>query len=100
MRKVTQALLAGAYLCLGLTVALVIWRGGGGAGAGVAALAGVLALALALQGLFGRGAERRALDRELTDLREVNRILADQLDTLYERMAGLRSACRKRPSGG
>jgi cyclic-di-GMP phosphodiesterase TipF (flagellum assembly factor) len=42
MRKVTEALLAGAYLCLALTVALLVWRGGGGVGAGVAALAGTL----------------------------------------------------------
>ncbi|HXQ45740.1 MAG TPA: EAL domain-containing protein, partial [Caulobacteraceae bacterium] len=88
MRRVTEALLAGAYLCLALTVALMVWRGGGGAGAGLAALVGSLALALALHGLIGRAFERGGQQRELTDLREANRILADQLEGLYDRMAG------------
>jgi cyclic-di-GMP phosphodiesterase, flagellum assembly factor TipF len=88
MRRVTEALLAGAYLCLALTVALIVWRGGGGAGAGLAALVGSLALALALHGLVGRALERGGLSRELSDLREANRILADQLEGVYDRMAG------------
>jgi cyclic-di-GMP phosphodiesterase TipF (flagellum assembly factor) len=88
MRRVTEALLAGAYLCLALTVALVVWRGGGGAGAGLAALVGSLALALALHGLVARAIERGGREREFDDLREANRILADQLEGLYERMAG------------
>jgi cyclic-di-GMP phosphodiesterase TipF (flagellum assembly factor) len=88
MRRVTNALLAGAYLCLALTVALVVWRGGGGAGAGLAALIGTLALALTLHGVVSRGLERGGLQRELANIREANRILADQLEGVYERMAG------------
>jgi cyclic-di-GMP phosphodiesterase TipF (flagellum assembly factor) len=88
MRKVTEALLAGAYLCLALTVALLVWRGGGGVGAGIAALAGVLGLAFALHGMVGRGLERAGVDRELRALREANQILADQLDVMHERLAG------------
>jgi cyclic-di-GMP phosphodiesterase TipF (flagellum assembly factor) len=88
MRRVTEALLAGAYLCLALTVALMVWRGGGGAAAGLAALIGSFALALALHGLVGRALDRGGLQRELADLREAHRILADQIEGLYERMAG------------
>jgi cyclic-di-GMP phosphodiesterase, flagellum assembly factor TipF len=88
MRKVTEALLAGAYLCLALTVALLVWRGGGGAGAGIAALVGTLGLAFALHGLVGRGLEQTGLSRELRSLREANQILADQLDIMHERLAG------------
>jgi cyclic-di-GMP phosphodiesterase, flagellum assembly factor TipF len=88
MRKVTEALLSSAYLCLALTVALLVWRGGGGAGAGIAALAGVLGLAFALHGLIGRGLERNGVDRELRSLREANQILADQIDIMHERLAG------------
>ncbi|HLK24482.1 MAG TPA: EAL domain-containing protein [Caulobacteraceae bacterium] len=88
MRRVTEALLGGAYLCLALTVALIVWRGGGGAGAGLAALIGSLGLALALHGVVARGLERGGLRRELADLREANRLLADQLEGVYERMAG------------
>ncbi|HEX4197951.1 MAG TPA: EAL domain-containing protein [Caulobacteraceae bacterium] len=88
MRKVTEALLAGAYLCLALTVALLVWRGGGGVGAGIAALAGVLGLAFALHGMVGRDLGRAGVARELRALREANQILADQLDVMHERLAG------------
>jgi cyclic-di-GMP phosphodiesterase TipF (flagellum assembly factor) len=88
MRKVTEALLAGAYLCLALTVALLVWRGGGGVGAGVAALAGTLGLAFALHAMVSRGAERAGLDRQLSGLREANQILADQLEIMHDRLAG------------
>jgi cyclic-di-GMP phosphodiesterase TipF (flagellum assembly factor) len=88
MRKVTEALLAGAYLCLALTVALLVWRGGGGVGAGVAGLFGTLGLALAVHVWIGRGAERAGVDRQLRSLREANQILADQLDIMHDRLAG------------
>ncbi len=88
MRKVTWALLASAYLCLALTVALIVWRSGGDAGAGVAALAGVLALAFTLHATIARSLERGGVERQLADLREANRIVVDQLDSLYERMSG------------
>jgi cyclic-di-GMP phosphodiesterase, flagellum assembly factor TipF len=88
MRKVTWALLASAYLCLALTVALIVWRSGGDAGAGVAALAGVLALAFTLHATVARALERGGVERQLADLREANRIVVEQLDSLYERMSG------------
>jgi cyclic-di-GMP phosphodiesterase TipF (flagellum assembly factor) len=88
MRKVTVALLAGAYICLAFTVAVLVWRGGGGAGAGVAALVGTLALAFSLQGLVGRGLDRDGLSRELGGLRDANRILADQLEIMHDRLEG------------
>jgi cyclic-di-GMP phosphodiesterase, flagellum assembly factor TipF len=88
MRKVTEALLAGAYLCLALTVALLIWRGGAGAGVALWALIGTLALAFSLHGMVGRVMERRGVRRELDALREANRILADQLEVIYDRLAG------------
>ena len=34
MRKLTVALLGGAYFCLGLIAALIAWRAGGGVGGG------------------------------------------------------------------
>src|SRR5271168_2771859 len=88
MRKVTEALLAGAYLCLALTIALLVWRGGAGMGVVLAALIGVLALAFSLHGMIGRGLERSGVRRELSALREANRILADQLEVIDERLAG------------
>src|ERR1700761_7779671 len=44
MRKLTVALLSGAYICLSLIAAVLVWRVGGGAGAGAAALLGSLGL--------------------------------------------------------
>ncbi|HLI67785.1 MAG TPA: EAL domain-containing protein [Caulobacteraceae bacterium] len=88
MRNVTNALLGGAYLCLALTVALLVWRGGGGAGAGIATLFGGLGFAVALHAMLGRGLGERALRRDIDALRDANRILADQMEGLYDRMAG------------
>jgi cyclic-di-GMP phosphodiesterase TipF (flagellum assembly factor) len=89
MRKVTAALLAGAYLCLALTAALLIWRGGGGWGAGVAALIGGLGLALALHGQVSRMMERGRQTSDLADVRDAHVILANQLEKMHERVAAL-----------
>ena len=80
MRKVTGALLVGAYLCLALTTALLLWRGGGGWGAGIAGLIGVMALAFSIQTLVVRGMEAGGVRRELEALREAQQILADQIE--------------------
>ncbi len=89
MRKVTVALLAGAYICLSLTAALLIWRGGGGWGAGVAALIGGLALTLALHAYVARGQEGGRLRRELADVRDAHVILANQMEKMHERLGAL-----------
>jgi cyclic-di-GMP phosphodiesterase TipF (flagellum assembly factor) len=89
MRKVTVALLAGAYLCLALTVALLIWRGGGGWGAGLAALIGGLGLTLAVHGYLERMFEAGFLRREIGDVREAHVILADQLERMHDRLGEL-----------
>ncbi|QUD87684.1 flagella assembly cyclic-di-GMP phosphodiesterase TipF [Phenylobacterium montanum] len=89
MRKVTTALLAGAYLCLALTAALLIWRGGGGWGAGVAALIGGLGLALALHGQVSRIMERGRQSGDLADVRDAHVILANQLEKMHDRVAAL-----------
>jgi cyclic-di-GMP phosphodiesterase, flagellum assembly factor TipF len=89
MRKVTGALLAGAYLCLALTAALLLWRGGGGWGAGVAALIGVLALGFALQASVLRAVEAGGLRRELGELRAAHQILADQIEAIGDHLGDL-----------
>ena len=86
MRRLTLALLSGAYLCLSLLVALAIWRNGGGGGAGVAALIGGLALCFAFHGLIERALEVRP-DRELAELRTANQILIDQVERLDARIS-------------
>lgn len=89
MRKVTVALLAGAYICLALTAALLIWRGGGGWGAGTAALIGGLGLTLAIHGYVARGLDARRLRGELADVRDAHVILANQMEKLHERVSAL-----------
>ena len=86
MRRLTFALLCGAYLCLSLIVALTLWRSGGGWGAGVAALLGGLGLCCAVHGLIQRLAMERAQRGELEALREAYRLLLDQMHKLDARI--------------
>ena len=89
MRKVTGALLIGAYLCLALTTALLLWRGGGGWGAGVSALIGVMALAFSLQTIIVRAIDAGGLRREIEDVRQAHQILADQIEAMSGQLGAL-----------
>src|ERR1700704_6383703 len=86
MRRLTLALLCGAYLCLSLIVALTLWRNGGGWGAGVAALVGGLGLCFAFHGLIERALETGQLKDEIGAVREAHKILIDQVEALDARM--------------
>src|SRR3954471_1271359 len=86
MRRLTLALLCGAYLCLSLIVALTLWRDGGGWGAGVAALVGGLGLCFAFHGLIERALETGAIRGDLDAVREAHKILIDQVEALDARM--------------
>ena len=87
MRRLTLALLCGAYLCLSLIVALSLWRNGGGWGAGVAALVGGLGLCFAFHGLIDRALEHGALRGDLNSLRESHKLLLGQLERLDLRVS-------------
>ena len=86
MRRLTFALLCGAYLCLSLIVALSLWRNGGGWGAGVAALMGGLGLCFALHGLIDRALAHGALRADLESLREAHTLLLDHVERLDARI--------------
>jgi cyclic-di-GMP phosphodiesterase TipF (flagellum assembly factor) len=86
MRRLTLALLCGAYLCLSLIVALTLWRNGGGWGAGVAALVGGLGLCFAFHGLIERALESGAMRGEVEALREAHKLLLDQVERLDVRL--------------
>jgi len=86
MRRLTLALLCGAYLCLALIIALSLWRNGGGWGAGVAALVGGLGLAFAFHGLIERALDSAALRNEIGAVRDAHRILLDQIESIDARM--------------
>jgi len=87
MRKLTVALLSGAYICLGLIAAVVAWRIGGGAGAGVAALIGSLGLCFAVQGLLARLAQGGELADQIATVREAQLILAGEIEKVQARVA-------------
>lgn len=87
MRRLTLALLCGAYLCLSLIVALTLWRNGGGWGAGVAALVGGLGLCFAFHGLIERALETGAMRSDIDALREAHKLLLDQVERLDARVS-------------
>ena len=86
MRRLTLALLCGAYLCLSLIVALGIWRNGGGWGAGVAALVGGLALAFAFHSLIDAAIQTARMKDDLGAIREAHLILARQIEKIDTRL--------------
>jgi cyclic-di-GMP phosphodiesterase TipF (flagellum assembly factor) len=92
MRRLTLALLCGAYLCLSLIVALTLWRNGGGWGAGVAALVGGLGLCFAFHGLIERALEQGAVRSDLDSLREAHALLLDQVERLDARVTDMAGA--------
>src|SRR3990167_5061766 len=74
MRRLTLALLSGAYLCVALIFALLLWRNGGGWAAGLAMLAAGFALCYTFHGLIMHSLENSALRRELENIREAQRM--------------------------
>ena len=86
MRKLTLALLSGAYLCISLMFAILAWRVGGGAGAGVAALVGSLGLCFAVQGLVARLGQQGDLAGEIETIREAHLILAREIEKIQSRL--------------
>src|SRR5580658_3107429 len=86
MRKLTLALLSGAYICISLMTALLVWRIGGGAGAGMATLFGTLGLCFALQGVVARLGQQGELAGEIEAVREAHLILAGEIDKLQSRL--------------
>jgi cyclic-di-GMP phosphodiesterase TipF (flagellum assembly factor) len=75
-------LLAAAYLCLALTVAMLLWRSGGGWGAGLSGLIGTLGVAFALHGLVARSLDHAALSAEIGAVREANLLLVRQMEQM------------------
>jgi cyclic-di-GMP phosphodiesterase TipF (flagellum assembly factor) len=89
MRRLTLALLCGAYLCLSLIVALSLWRNGGGWGAGVAALVGGLGLCFAFHGLIERALDSGGVRADLESLRQAHALLLNQVERLDARMTDM-----------
>lgn len=92
MRNITTGFLFFAYLFLGMTVGAFLWRAGLGAGAGVAAGVGTLGLLGAFHVWTTGGIERRALKREIDQVREAHRLLADAMESTQGALTDLAQA--------
>lgn len=89
MRKATMALLCGAYLLLGLTLAALFWRAGAGWGAGAAVMIGALGLLFALHTLIVGSLSSVSVRDQLTRLREAHLLLADQIEATQTALEGV-----------
>jgi cyclic-di-GMP phosphodiesterase TipF (flagellum assembly factor) len=89
MRKVTTALLIGAYLFLALTVAALLWRGGAGVGASAAALLGALGLVISAHVWIAMTVSEKGLREEIDGIREAHRLMLDALDLTQAELKAL-----------
>ena len=92
MRNVTAGFLYFAYLFLGLTVGAFLWRAGLGIGAGVAGAFGALGLLGAFHAVVTGAIERRALKKEIGQVREAHRLLADAMESTQGALTELAQA--------
>jgi cyclic-di-GMP phosphodiesterase TipF (flagellum assembly factor) len=86
MRKLTLALLSGAYVCLSLITGLLIWQNGGGVGAGVAAFLGAAGLLFSVQGLIARTTQQGQLAGEIATVREAHLILMAEIEKIQAKL--------------
>lgn len=92
MRILTQGLLFFGYLFLALTVGAFIWRAGLGAGAGAAGSIATMGLLVAVHaGITGR-ADKAALRKEIEQVREAHRLLADAMESTQGALTDLAQA--------
>jgi cyclic-di-GMP phosphodiesterase TipF (flagellum assembly factor) len=89
MRRLTLALLSGAYICISLIVAVLVWRVGGGAGAGAAALIGSLGLCFAVQGVIARLGQNGDLQGEVAAIREAQLILTGEIEKIQAKLGDM-----------
>lgn len=92
MRALTNGFLFFGYLFLALTAGAFIWRAGLGAGAGVAAGVGTAGLLAAAHAMIVGRAQRAALKKEIDQVREAHRLLADAMESTQGALTELAQA--------
>ncbi|MBA4805844.1 MAG: EAL domain-containing protein [Brevundimonas sp.] len=92
MRAVTNGFLFFGYLFLSMTVGTFLWRAGLGAGAGVAAGLAAAGLLLAVHVLVVGRSQRAALKKEIDQVREAHRLLADAMESTQGALTELAQA--------
>lgn len=92
MRALTNGFLFFGYLFLAMTVGAFLWRAGLGAGAGAAAGVGTLGLLTAAHALIVGRSQRAALKKEIDQVREAHRLLADAMESTQGALTELAQA--------
>ncbi|MBI2261070.1 MAG: EAL domain-containing protein [Caulobacterales bacterium] len=92
MRVLTQGLLLFGYMFLAMTVGVFVWRAGLGAGAGAAAGIAGLGLLATLHTWVSGKAERASLKKEIDQVREAHRLLADAMESTQGALTDLAQA--------
>jgi cyclic-di-GMP phosphodiesterase TipF (flagellum assembly factor) len=92
MRAITNGFLFFGYLFLAMTVGAFLWRANLGAGAGVAAGLGTLGLLAAAHAILVGRAQRVSLKKEIDQVREAHRLLADAMESTQGALTELAQA--------
>lgn len=92
MRTLTQGFLFFGYLFLAMTVGTFIWRAGLGLGAGAAGAIGALGLLAAVHTFLSARADKAALRKEIAQVREAHRLLADAMESTQGALTELAEA--------
>lgn len=92
MRALTTSFIFVVYLLLAMTVGVFLWRAGFGAGAGVAATLGTMGLFVAVHLLVDGRGQRDALRKEIAQVREAHRLLADAMESTQSALTELAQA--------
>ena len=92
MRALTQGFLFFGYLFLAMTVGAFVWRANLGAGAGAAAAIGTMGLLFAMHTFLSGKTERAVLKKEIDQVREAHRLLADAMESTQGALTELAQA--------
>ena len=92
MRAITQGFLFFGYLFLSLTVGTFIWRAGLGAGAGAAGAIAMLGLLGSVHAYLSARNDRIAVRKEIAQVREAHRLLADAMESTQGALTDLAQA--------
>ncbi|QDH72763.1 EAL domain-containing protein [Brevundimonas sp. M20] len=92
MRAITNGFLFFGYLFLAMTVGAFLWRAGLGGGAGVAGGLGAGGLLLAAHVMLVGRTQRAALKKEIDQVREAHRLLADAMESTQGALTELAQA--------
>lgn len=92
MRTLTTIFLGCFYVFAAMTVGAFVWRAGLGVGAGAAAALGALGVLASTHALVSARINRQALRKEIAQVREAHRLLADAMESTQGALTELAQA--------